>query len=188
MNAPQCTPKLARNLPARPRSSAGPPRYAAFELRVPLDKTFSCRVGEAHGYTAVFVVAFDANNGSDAEARMTNFAPQHGLASPPRFRSGAREGTFEPGAGAEPPGLASVRRAHGAEILPANRNIPGRARSAESRQFPPLIREPCPPARLGISARKRDGREARNCCSLPKMRRYTARVSVSDCRARVIPT
>src|SRR6266478_3486478 len=40
----------------------------------------------------------------------------------------------------------------------------------------------------GISARNRDGREARSCCSLPKMRRYTARVRVSDLRARVIPT
>src|SRR5260370_1234631 len=41
---------------------------------------------------------------------------------------------------------------------------------------------------LGISARNREGREARSCCSFPKMRRYTARVSVSDFRARVMPT
>src|SRR6266481_226306 len=39
---------------------------------------------------------------------------------------------------------------------------------------------------LGISARNREGRDARICCSFPNTRRYTARVSVSVFRDRKI--
>src|SRR5712664_2304145 len=65
-----------------------------FELRVPLDKLLRAASGEAHGYAAVVVVALDADDGSDAEARMTNFAPQHGIGIAAAFRSGPPEGTL----------------------------------------------------------------------------------------------
>src|SRR6266403_1173086 len=98
MNAPQCTPRSPGTQPAgAPAFKCRSPTLCLFELRVPLDKLFRAASGEAHGYTAVFVVAFDANNGSDAEARMTNFAPQHGIGIAAALRSGAREGTFSRG-------------------------------------------------------------------------------------------
>src|SRR5258708_20540829 len=59
------------------------------ELRVTLDKLLCAASWEANGYTAVFVVALYADNGSNAEARMTNFAPQHGIGIAAAFCGGA---------------------------------------------------------------------------------------------------
>src|SRR5258707_3749548 len=61
------------------------------ELRVTLDKLLCAASWEANGYTAVFVVALYADNGSNAEARMTNFAPQHGIGIAAAFCGGAAE-------------------------------------------------------------------------------------------------
>src|SRR5260370_20131105 len=61
------------------------------ELRVTLDKLLCAASWEANGYTAVFVVALYADNGSNAEARMTNFAPQHGIGIAAAFCGGASE-------------------------------------------------------------------------------------------------
>src|SRR5437867_11879846 len=87
MNAPQCTARRPITQPA------WAPALCLFELRVPLDKLFCAASGEAHRYTAVFVVAFDANDGSDPEARVTDFAPQHGIRVATALRNGAAEGT-----------------------------------------------------------------------------------------------
>src|SRR6266403_3367463 len=98
MNAPQCTPRRPDTQPAA--ASAFKCRsltLCLFELRVPLDKLFRAASGEAHGHTAVFVVAFNANDGSDAEAWMANFAPQHGIGIAAALRSGAPEGTLSRG-------------------------------------------------------------------------------------------
>src|SRR6266849_4867493 len=102
MNAPQCTLRSPITQPVSATWSAQPagasafrgrfPTLCLFELRVPLDKLFRAAAGEAHGYAAVFVVAFDANDGSDSEARMTNFAPQHGIGIAAALRSGMPEG------------------------------------------------------------------------------------------------
>src|SRR5229473_5740124 len=95
MNAPQCTPRSPGTQPAgAPAFKCRSPTLCLFELRVPLDKLFRAATGEAYGYTAVFVVALDANDGSDAEARMTNFAPQHGIGIAAALRSWAPEGSL----------------------------------------------------------------------------------------------
>src|SRR5260370_16501442 len=62
-----------------------------FELRVPLDKLLRAASGETHGYAAVFVVALYADNSSDSKARMTDFAPQHGIGIAAAFCGGAAE-------------------------------------------------------------------------------------------------
>src|ERR1700675_1984947 len=95
MNAPKCTLKSPDTQPAgAPAFKCRSPTLCLFELRVPLDKLFRAASGEAHGYAAVFVVAFDANDSSDAEARMANFAPQHGIGIAAALRSGAPKGTL----------------------------------------------------------------------------------------------
>src|SRR5258708_32701902 len=95
MNAPQCTLRSPGRQPAgAPAFKRRSPRLCLFELRVPLDKLFRAASGEAHGYAAVFVVALDADDGSDAEARMTNLAAQHGIGIAAALRSGAPEGTL----------------------------------------------------------------------------------------------
>src|SRR5713226_2826755 len=99
MNAPQCTLRSPGTQPAAqsadaPAFKSRSPTSCLFELRVPLDKLFRAASGEAHGYAAVFVVALDANDGSDAEARMTNFAPQHGIGIAAALRSWAPEGSL----------------------------------------------------------------------------------------------
>src|ERR1700722_13285329 len=99
MNAPQCTPRSPGTQPAgAPAFKCRSPTLCLFELRVSLDKLFRAASGEAHGHTAVFVVAFDSNDGSDAEAWMANFAPQHGVGIATALRSGAPEGTLSRGA------------------------------------------------------------------------------------------
>src|SRR3984893_13639185 len=98
MNAPQCTPRSSGTQPAgAPAFKCRSPTLCLFELRVPLNKLFRAASGEAHGYTAVFIVAFDANDGSDAKARMANSAPQHGIGIAAALRSGAPEGTLSRG-------------------------------------------------------------------------------------------
>src|SRR5712692_3005296 len=99
MNAPQCTPRRPGTQPAA--QPAGKSACASkfrtlglFELRVALDKLFRAASREAHGYAAVFVVALDADDGSEPEARMTNFAPQHGVGVNAALCSGAPEGTL----------------------------------------------------------------------------------------------
>src|SRR5205807_4185779 len=82
-----------RSRPTRSRSKQYPP-LRLFELRVALDKFFGAASREAHREAAVFVVALDANDGSDAKARMTNFAPEHGIGIAAMFYGGAREGTL----------------------------------------------------------------------------------------------
>src|SRR5712691_4289906 len=95
MNAPQCTPRRPDTQPAgAPAFKCSSLTLCLFELRVPLDKLFRATTGEAHGYAAVFVVAFDANDGSDTKARMSNFTSQHGLGIAAAFRSGSPEGTL----------------------------------------------------------------------------------------------
>src|SRR5712664_3893874 len=95
MNAPQCTLRSPGTQPAgAPAFKRRSPTLCLFELRVPLDKLFRAASGEAHGYTAVFVVAFDANDSSDAEARMANFAPQHGIGIAAALRSGTPDGAL----------------------------------------------------------------------------------------------
>src|SRR5260370_2514398 len=97
MNAPQCTLRSPITQPASVPCWCAPAlrgRFHAlclFELRVPLDKLFRAAAREAHGYAAVFVVALDANDSSDAEARMTNFASQHGIGIAAAYRGGAPE-------------------------------------------------------------------------------------------------
>src|SRR5260370_3428304 len=96
MNAPQCalrsagTQAAAQSADFKSRS----PTLCLFELRVPLDKLLRAASGEAHGYAAVVVVALDADDGSDAEARMTNFAPQHGIGIAAAFRSAPPAGNL----------------------------------------------------------------------------------------------
>src|SRR6202165_887857 len=98
MNAPQCTPRSPDTQPAGAAAfKCGSPTLCLFELRVPLDKLFRAASGAAHGYTPVFVVAFDANDGTDAEARMANFAPQHGIGIAAALHSGAPKGTLSRG-------------------------------------------------------------------------------------------
>src|ERR1700682_2023399 len=98
MNAPQCTLRSPDTQPAgAPAFKCRSPTLCLFELRVPLDKLFRAASGKAHGYTAVFIVAFDANDGSDAETRMTNFAPQHGIGIAAALRNGAPERTLSRG-------------------------------------------------------------------------------------------
>src|SRR5260370_36008520 len=85
MNAPQCTLRSPVTQPVGAScryATALRGRFHAlclFELRVPLNKLFRAAAGEAHGYAAVFVVALNANDGSDAEAGMTNSAAEHGI-------------------------------------------------------------------------------------------------------------
>src|SRR6266853_2983157 len=99
MNAPQCTPRSPGTQPAgAPAFKCRSPTLCLFELRVPLDKLFRAASGEAHRHTAVFIVAFDSNDGSDAEVWMANFAPQHGIGIAAALRSGAPEGTLSRGA------------------------------------------------------------------------------------------
>src|SRR5258708_10073773 len=106
MNAPQCTPRSPGTQPVgAPAFKCRCSTLCLFELRVPLDKLFRAASGEAHGYTAVFVVAFDADDGSDAEARMANFAPQHGIGIAAALRSGAPEGILSRGTARSCPGL-----------------------------------------------------------------------------------
>src|SRR5260370_16594345 len=88
MNAPRCTLRSPVTQPVGvscrcARALRG--RFhtlCLFELRVPLNKLFRAAAGEAHGYAAVFVVALNANDGSDAEAGMTNSATEHGIGIP----------------------------------------------------------------------------------------------------------
>src|SRR5258708_15086376 len=96
MNAPQCTLRRPGTEPAAQAADlkSRSPTLCLFELRVPLDKLLRAASGEAHGYAAVVVVALDPDDGSDAEARMTNFAPQHGIGIAAAFRSGPPEGTL----------------------------------------------------------------------------------------------
>src|SRR5260370_42408051 len=95
MNAPQCPPRSPDTQPAgAPAFKCRSPPLCLFELGVPLDKLFRATSGEAHGYTAVFAVAFDANDGSDAEPRLANFPPQHGIGIAAAHRSWAPEGTL----------------------------------------------------------------------------------------------
>src|SRR5258708_9084169 len=96
MNAPQCTLRSPGTQPAAQSADfkSRSPTLCLFELRVPLDKLLRAAPGEAHGYAAVVVVALDADDGSDAEARMTNFAPQHGIRIAAAFRSGPPERTL----------------------------------------------------------------------------------------------
>src|SRR5256886_16586405 len=95
MNAPQCTPRRPDTQPAAaPAFKCRSLTLCLFELRVPLDKLFRAASGEAHGYTAVFVVALNPNDGSNAEARMTYFASQHGIRIAAAFNSGAPDGTL----------------------------------------------------------------------------------------------
>src|SRR5229473_3091440 len=95
MNAPQCTLRSPGTQPAAQSADfkSRSPTLCLFELRVPLDKLLRAASGEAHGYATVFVVALDANDGSHAEARMTNFAPQHGIGIATALGSGAPDGT-----------------------------------------------------------------------------------------------
>src|SRR6267154_3227741 len=99
MKAPQCT--LRRPITQPPAQSAGALVFTGrfrtlclFELCVPLDKLFRAASWEAHGYTTVFVVALDPHDGSNAEARMTYFASQHGIRIAAAFYSGAPGGTL----------------------------------------------------------------------------------------------
>src|SRR5438876_4901756 len=95
MNAPQCTPRRPDTQPAgAPAFKCSSLTLCLFELCVPLDKLFRAASGEAHGYTAVFVVALNPNDGSNAEARMTYFASQHGIRIAAAFYSGAPERTL----------------------------------------------------------------------------------------------
>src|SRR5260370_28625072 len=96
MNAPQCTPRSPITQPAG-ASVFFKSKFLAlrlFELRIALDKFLRAAPGEAHGYAAVFVVALDANDGSDTKARMSNFTSQHGMGIAAAFRSGSPEGTL----------------------------------------------------------------------------------------------
>src|SRR5437016_671471 len=99
MKAPQCTPRSPITQPVgaacgRIRVQERFRTSCLFELRVPLDKLFRAATWEAYGNAAVFVIALDPNNGSDAEARMTNFAPQHGIGVAAALCGGAPEGTL----------------------------------------------------------------------------------------------
>src|SRR6266702_6603862 len=100
MNAPQCTLRNPITQPVGVSCRCAPALWGRFyvlclfELRVPLNKLFRAAAGEAHGYAAVFVVALDANDGSDAKARMTNFASQHGIAIAASLSGGAPEGSL----------------------------------------------------------------------------------------------
>src|SRR5712692_7239502 len=93
MNAPQCTLRSPGTQPAAQSADfkSRSPTLCLFELRVPLDKLLRAASGETHGYAAVFVVALDADDGSDAEARMTNFTPQHGIGIAAALCGGAAE-------------------------------------------------------------------------------------------------
>src|SRR5260370_28698308 len=93
MNATQCTPRSPITQPAG-ASVFFKSKFLAlrlFELRIALDKFLRAAPGEAHGYAAVFVVALDSNDGANAEAWMTHFAPQHGIGVGAAFCSGARD-------------------------------------------------------------------------------------------------
>src|SRR5260370_14020939 len=85
MTAPQCTLRSPVTQPVGVSCRCAPAlrgrfhTLCLFELRVPLNKLFRAAAGEAHGYAAVFVVALNANDGSDAEAGMTNSATEHGI-------------------------------------------------------------------------------------------------------------
>src|SRR5207245_1714753 len=63
-----------------------------FELRVPLDKFFRAASRKAHGEAAVFVVALNANDRSNAKARMTNLSPQHRICIATALCSGTPAG------------------------------------------------------------------------------------------------
>src|SRR5437016_7010035 len=86
MNGPQCT---LRSPLTQPLGEAGrrsrvlklDPPLCLFELRVPLDKFFRAASRKAHGEAAVFVVALNANDRSNAKARMTNLSPQPRICS-----------------------------------------------------------------------------------------------------------
>ena len=47
------------------------------ELGVALDEFFCSASGETDGKAAVFIVALDADDGSDAKTRVSNFAAEH---------------------------------------------------------------------------------------------------------------
>src|SRR6266481_374511 len=96
MNAPQCTPRnpLAQRVGAVSRRSRVLQQYPTLRLLklcVAFDKLFRAAAGEAHGEAAVFVVSLHPHYRSDAEARMTNFAPQHGVGIAAALCSGAPE-------------------------------------------------------------------------------------------------
>src|SRR2546430_14663608 len=125
------TGRRSRRSPAGASAFRGSFRKSClFELRVPLDKLFRAASGEAHGYTAVFVVALDANDGSNAEARMTNFAPQHGIGFAAALCGGAPEGTFSRRAGRGRLLLLPAPRRPAQKIFPRKRKFPVRARQA----------------------------------------------------------
>src|SRR5881396_391033 len=80
-----------RSWPTESRSKQDPP-LCLFELRVPLDKFFRAASRKAHGEAAVFVVALNANDRSNAKARMTNLSPQHRICIATALCSGTPEG------------------------------------------------------------------------------------------------
>src|SRR6267378_7600890 len=95
MNAPQCTLRSPGTQPAAQSADfkSRSPTLCLFELRVPLDKLLRAASGEAHGYAAVVVVALDADDRSDAEAGVTNFASQHRIGIAAALCSRVPEGT-----------------------------------------------------------------------------------------------
>src|SRR5258708_33232885 len=88
MNAPQCTPRIPI---VQPAAATG---LGLFELRVTFDKFLRTTSWEAHGDAAVFVVALDANDCSDAETGVTNLASQHGIGVAAALCSATPEGTL----------------------------------------------------------------------------------------------
>src|SRR5215469_3699725 len=63
-----------------------------FQLGVALDEFFCAAAGKAHGNTTVFVVAFDADDGSDAVAWMAHSSAEHGIRVATAFCGRAAEG------------------------------------------------------------------------------------------------
>ena len=49
------------------------------QLGIALDEFFCATAGKADGDAAVFIVAFDAHDGSDAVAGMAYLSPEHGI-------------------------------------------------------------------------------------------------------------
>src|SRR5260370_4838483 len=70
-------------------------RSSGLELSVTFDKLFRAATGEAHGQAAVFVIALDAHDGSNAEAWMTDFASEQGIGIAAALRCGTSEGILK---------------------------------------------------------------------------------------------
>ena len=96
----EITPSLLRNkrAPMYPEKAyhATSRRIALclFELCVPFDKFLRAASGKADGDAAVFVVAFNSDDGSDAKAGVTDFATQHGIGIAAALGGGAAERTL----------------------------------------------------------------------------------------------